>query len=223
MASIDIITVVLADDHPMFREGVRASLERETGLKILAEAGDGERALTLVSQVKPRVAVLDMNMPKKTGLEVARELRHKHEETEVVFLTMFDDEDTLNEAMDLGVRGYILKDSAATDIVAAVKAVADGKHYISPSLTGKLMSRRESQKTFAAEHAGVDKLSETERKILRLIAESKTSKEIAEALFLGQKTVDNYRYKMCEKLGLSGAYSLLKFALEHRGHVNREQ
>lgn len=216
------ITILLADDHPLFREGVRASLGREHGFTIIGEAGDGERALALLAEHKPNVAVLDMNMPKLNGLQVATELKRKGGTTEVVFLTMFDDEDTLNEAMDLGVRGYILKDSAATDIVAAVRAVAEGKHYISPSLTGKLMSRRESQKAFMAEHSGIDTLSDTERKVLRLIAESKTSKEIAEELFLGQKTVENYRYKMCEKLGLSGAYSLLKFALENKERVNRE-
>lgn len=222
MTERSTITILLADDHPLFREGVRATLERESGFKILADVGDGERALALIADHNPIVAVLDMNMPKLTGLQVARELKRKGGTTEIVFLTMFDDEDTLNEAMDLGVRGYILKDSAATDIVGAVRAVAEGKHYISPSLTGKLISRRDSQKAFSAQHAGIETLSDTERKILRLIAESKTSKEIAEALFLGQKTVENYRYKMCEKLGLSGAYSLLKFALENRNAVNRE-
>ena len=222
MTTHQTISILLADDHPMFRDGVRHSLERESDLRVIGEASDGERGLALLEEHKPHVAVLDMNMPKMTGLEVAKELKRRGGVTEIVFLTMFDDEDILNEAMDVGVRGYILKDSAATDIVAAVRAVAGGRHYISPSLTGKLISRRESQKAFSAEHAGIDRLSDTERKILRLIAESKTSKEIAEALFLGQKTVDNYRYKMCEKLGLSGAYSLLKFAIEHRSHVNRE-
>lgn len=210
------ITVILADDHPMFREGVRMSLEREAGIRVTGEAGDGAKALQTIVEKTPHVAVLDMNMPNMTGLDVVRAAKKTGVKTEIVFLTMFDDEDTLNEAMDLGVRGYILKDSAATDIVAAVRAVADGRHYISPSLTGKLVARRGKREAFTSEHAGLKSLTDQERKILLLIAESKTSKEIAEALFLGQKTVDNYRYKISEKLGLSGAYSLLKFALENR-------
>ncbi len=209
-------TIVIADDHPMFRSGVRQALERDTDLKVLAEAGDGAAVLALIREHQPRVAVLDINMPGMSGLDVARSLRTERESPEIVLLTMFDDEEILNEAMDLGVKAYLLKESASVDVANAVRAVIDGRHYISPSLSDKLLRRRKKQTAFDAGHPGIEKLSGTERKILRLISESKTSKEIADALFLSPKTVDNYRFKISEKLGVRGAYSLLKFALENK-------
>ncbi|HEX9613959.1 MAG TPA: response regulator transcription factor [Bacteroidota bacterium] len=210
------ITLIIADDHPLFRNGVRQALERDTSFKVLAEAGDGEQALRLIREHNPAVAVLDINMPKMTGLNVVKETGKDPHRPEFVLLTMFDDEEILNEAMDLGVKAYLLKESALIDVVAAVRTVLDGKHYVSPTLTEKLLSRKKKQVAFDEKHPGLEQLSPTERKVLKLVAESKTSKQIANELFLSQKTVDNYRFKISEKLGLRGAYSLLKFALENR-------
>ena len=164
----------------------------------------------------PDVAILDMNMPKMTGLGVLRELKKLGSRTEVIFLTMFDDEDILNEAIDLGVKGYILKESASVDIVKAVHAALEGRYYISSALTNKLLNRKEKQKSFTSSHPQLQSLTPQELRILKMIGDSKTSKEIAEELFLSQKTVDNYRFKISEKLHLSGSYSLLKFALENK-------
>lgn len=213
------ITVLIADDHPMFRDGVKQALSNDVSLTVIAVASDGEHALQLIREHSPNVAILDMNMPKMSGLNVLRVLKKSDSKTEVVFLTMFDDEDILNEAMDLGVKGYILKESASIDIVNAVHAVYEGHYYISPVLTGKLLARKEKQTIFTKRNPGLEKLSDTERRILLLIAESKTSKEIAEVLFLSPKTIDNYRFKISEKLNLSGSYSLLKFALENKSHL----
>ncbi len=213
------ITLIIADDHPLFRSGVRQSLEREPTFKVLAEAGDGEQALRLIREHMPAVAVLDINMPKMTGLGVLKEVRKDKQPPEIVLLTMFDDEDILNEAMDLGVKAYLLKESASIDVVNAVRSVLAGKHYVSPTLTEKLLNRKKKQASFEQKHPGLDQLTETERKVLKLVADSKTSKQIADELFLSQKTVDNYRFKISEKLGLRGAYSLLKFALENRGRI----
>jgi DNA-binding NarL/FixJ family response regulator len=209
-------TIVIADDHPMFRSGVRQALERDPDMKVLAEAGDGATALELIKEHRPRVAVLDINMPKMSGLDVARVLSREKERPEIVLLTMFDDEEILNEAMDLGVKAYLLKESASIDVANAIHAVIEGRHYISPSLTDKLLRRKTKQSQFQADHPAIDKLSSTERKVLKLISESKTSKDIADELFLSPKTVDNYRFKISEKLGVRGAYSLLKFAMENR-------
>lgn len=211
------ISVVIADDHPMFREGVKQALANDPSLDLLGSASDGEQAAALISEHSPNVAVLDLNMPKKSGLQVLKELKSSGSGTAVLFLTMFDDEDILNEAMDLGVRGYILKESASIDIVNAVHAVRDGQYYISPALTDKLMKRKEKKDSFSSSHPHIALLTEQERRILKMIAESKSSKAIAEELFLSQKTIDNYRYKISEKLNISGSYSLLKFALENRG------
>jgi DNA-binding NarL/FixJ family response regulator len=211
-----MITILIADDHPMFRDGVKQALSHDVSLKVVAVASDGEQALQLVKEHSPDVAVLDMNMPKMTGLSVLKELKKSDSKTEVVFLTMFDDEDILNEAMDLGVKAYIVKESASVDIVNAVHAAHEGRYYISPSLTGKVVRRKEKKELFASSHPRLQSLTEQERRILKMIASSKSSKEIAETLFLSQKTIDNYRFKISEKLGLSGSYSLLKFALENK-------
>jgi two-component system, NarL family, response regulator DegU len=212
----DMTTIVIADDHPMFRGGVRQALERDVELKVVAEAGDGATALRLIQEHRPQAAVLDINMPKMSGLEVARALSKEKESPAIVLLTMFDDEEMLNEAMDLGVKAYLLKESASVDVSSAVHAVIEGRHYVSPSLTDKLLQRTKKRSEFTTGHPKVDTLNDTERKILKFISESKTSKEIADELFLSPKTVDNYRFKISEKLNLHGSYSLLKFALENK-------
>ena len=213
------ISILIADDHPMFREGVRQALSHDASLNIVAVASDGEQTLQLLKEHSPDIAILDMSMPKLTGLNVAKEYKKLRGKTEIIFLTMFDDEEILNEAMDIGVKGYILKESASIDIVNAVHAVVEGQYYISPRLSGKIIARKEKQNKFSKKNPGLEKLTNSERKILRLIAESKTSKEIAEELFLSQKTIDNYRFKISEKLNLSGSYSLLKFALENKSNL----
>ncbi|MBU1099105.1 MAG: response regulator transcription factor [Bacteroidetes bacterium] len=207
------IKVVIADDHPMFRGGVRQALETDGNINVIGEASNGKEALEIILEQKPHVAVLDINMPFLTGLQVAKELREKDNKVEIVLLTMFDDEDILNEAMDLGVKAYILKESAALDIVNAVNMVHAGRNYISPALTLKLMEKKKNQNEFIN---GYKDLSIKEIKVLKLIAESKSTKEIAEDLFLSPKTVENYRYRISEKLNLRGSYSLLKFALENK-------
>ncbi len=200
----------------MFRAGVRQALEQDPDLKVLAEAGDGATVLALIQEHQPRVAVLDINMPKMSGLEVAKALSKEKERPELVLLTMFDDEEMLNEAMDLGVKSYLLKESASVDISNAVHAAVEGRHYVSPSLTDKLLQRAKKQRAFDTGHPEVGQLSDMERTILKLISESKTSKEIADDLFLSPKTVENYRFRISEKLGIRGAYSLLKFAMENK-------
>ena len=213
------ITILIADDHPMFRDGVKQALSNDPMLNVIAVASDGEHALQLVKELHPDVAVLDMNMPKMTGLNVLKELKMLETKTEVLFLTMFDDEEILNEAMDLGVKGYILKESASIDIANAIRSVHEGRHYLSPALTDKLLKRKEKKESFSSTYPQLQNLTEQERRILKMIADSKTSKEIADALFLSQKTIDNYRFKISEKLELSGSYSLLKFALENKSNL----
>lgn len=207
------IKVVIADDHPMFRRGVRQALELDDNLTIVGEASNGNEALAIILKQKPDVAVLDIKMPFLTGLQVVRELRKNKVPVEIVFLTMFDDEDMLNEAMDMDVKGYILKESAALDIVNAVHSSNSGKNYISPSLTSQLMNKSKDQ---IIPKADLSVLSEKEIRVLKLVAESKSTKEIAEEIFLSPKTVENYRYKISEKLELKGSYSLLKFAMENK-------
>ncbi len=207
------VTIVIADDHPLFRTGVKQALERDPSLHVVAEAGDGEEALQLIHKHQPDVVILDINMPKKSGLGVAKELSNQKTSTRMVLLTMYDDEDMLNEAMDLGVKAYLLKDSASMDIVNAVRAVMADRHYISPSLTDNLLRRVSKQDSI------LDVLSPKEKEILLLISESKSTKQIAAQLFLSPKTIENYRFRISEKLDLKGSYSLLKFAMENRSLI----
>jgi DNA-binding NarL/FixJ family response regulator len=210
------ICILIADDHPIFRSGLKQVIESTPHFKIVGEAADGRTALALIESLQPAVAVLDINMPELDGLEVLREVRQKRLAGEFVFLTMHDDEPTFNKAMSLGVRGYVLKDSATTDILNCLNAIVAGQSYTSPALTAYLLKRSFGSKSPAERALGLDALSPTERNILRLIAEYKTSKEIADELCMHFRTVENYRSQICTKLNLHGSHALIKFALKHQ-------
>jgi DNA-binding NarL/FixJ family response regulator len=210
------VRIVIADDHPVLRKGLVHAIEAHPRLRVVGEAGDGEAALTAIETLRPDVTVLDIEMPKRDGFEVVRELAARRIETAVIVLTLHDDEDLFNEAIDLGVRGYILKESAIGGIVEGVTSVAAGQHYVTPSLTALLLARRSRARQLADRQPGLDALTESERRILRLIACGQSSKEIAAQLFVHYRTVENHRVNMAQKLGLQGHNSVLKFALQHR-------
>lgn len=213
------LTLLIADDHPLFRKGLRQVLEAEKQIGLLEEAGDGESALRIIETSQPSIAILDIDMPGKSGFDVARGIRAKHLNTSIIFLTMYKEEDMFDEAMDLGAKGYVLKENAVADIVASVRSVALGEYYISPQLSSLLMTRRGERQTIKKNSPGIDELTASERRILRLISEGKTTKEIAEELFISPKTVDNHRTNISTKLDLHGSHSLLKFALEHKSRL----
>ena len=216
----DDLTVMIADDHPIFRRGLREVIEGDGGLSVVGEAGDGEAALRLAEERRPAVAVLDIDMPRMSGFELVGEFGRRHLPVAVVFLSMHKDESMFNEALRLGVRGYVLKDSAATDIVAGIRAVAAGQHFISPALSTYLIKRGERQAALTREQPGLGALTPAERRVLKLIADNKTSREIAAELFVSHRTVENHRTNICQKLGLHGSHSLLKFALEHKSELS---
>ena len=211
------LRILLADDHPIFRKGLRQTIEAEAGLRVVAEAEDGETALRLLQELRPELAVLDINMPKADGLEVAREVRQRKLPIEVIFLTMHSEEAVFNRALELGVKGYVVKDSAVTDIVNSIRAVAAGQNYTSPSVTSHLFKRAGRA---VAKLPSLADLTPTERRILRLIADYKTSKEIAEELCIHYRTVENYRTSICAKLDLHGSHALIKFALQHQAELS---
>jgi len=208
------LTIVIAEDHPVFRKGLTDVLAAAPEFRIVGEAGDGERALELVRQHRPRVVLLDIDMPKASGLAVAEAVRREKLDTAVVMLTMYKDAALFRRALDVGAKGYVLKDSAATDIVACLHMVASGRAYISPALSGDLLDRQAGQPV--AELAFLQSLTPAERRILQLIAQGKTSAAIAELSGISPKTVENHRLHICGKLGLHGPQALLRFALEHK-------
>jgi len=212
------IRIVMADDHPIVRQGLRQMIEMDKNLSIVAEAGDGQTALDLIETHQPDVAVVDIDMPGMDGFAVVRGLQKKRINVEIVFLTMHSEEEIFQAAMDLGVKGYVLKDSAVTDIVSSIKAVAAGRPYLSPELSALLLKSRRADKP-ESKQPGLHDLSPTEQRILRLIAEDKTSKEIAAALFISPRTVETHRANMSRKLNLHGSLALVKFAVTHKAEL----
>jgi len=210
------IKVLIVDDHPLFRQGLRQVIVADSRFELIAEAGDGVTALQLIQEKKPDVAALDVNLPGLSGLEIARKLQDKHLATRIIILTMYKEEETFNRAMDLGVTGFVLKENAVEDILNGIAAVAKGEHYLSPSISGYLVRRRSRAEALAAKKPGLEDLTKAELRILKLIAEKKTSRQIAAELFVSPRTVEAHRANISTKLKLHGSHSLLHFALENR-------
>ncbi len=207
--------IIIADDHPVFRGGLKNVIEKERGFEVVAEAENGTDAILKIKELLPAVAVLDLDMPEIDGFGVARELQKLRLPVSVIILTMHKDEAYFNQAIDLGVRGYIVKDSAAAEIVGCIKAVASGKEYFSPTVSVHLLKRIRRASTFNHQ-AGIGDLTPTERRVLFLLAELKTSKEIAAELGISPRTIENHRAHICQKLELQGTHALVKFALQHK-------
>ena len=208
------IRILIADDHPLLRQGLRQAIEADLRFGVIAEASNGRAALDQIQRLKPQIAVLDIDMPDMDGFAVVRELRARQLVVDVIFLTVHRDERFFMEALQLGTKGYVLKDSAVTDIVSGIGAVAAGEHYTSPALTSYLVKQRRGATTTPA--AGLHDLTSTERRVLALIADYKTSREIGDLLHISHRTVQTHRANICIKLDLHGSHALMKFALDHR-------
>ena len=212
--------IVIADDHPIVRKGLREVLEEEDGFAVVGECGDGEAALALVEAERPDVVILDVDMPKKDGFDVVRALKQAGPGPEVVMMTMHGREEFLRTAFDLGVRAYVVKEGAMLDVVDAIRAVLDGRPFISSTLSENLLLKRTGSE--APEAPAPDwrsRLTRAERRVLVLIAQFKTSKEIAQELGIHYRTVENHRTSIAGKLGLSGSHALTKFAVENRDRL----
>jgi len=203
--------VLLADDHPVVREGLKAILSAERDLTVVACEADGERAIEAVRRLKPDVAVLDIQMPGMSGLEAARRLQQEKCGTHVVILSLHKDELDVQSAVSAGVSGYVVKDDAAAELVGAIRAAVRGDFYFSPRLSASVVQALRHGRTPTA-----DQLTSRERDVLQLLAAGLRSKEIASRLELSPKTVEGHRSSLMDKLEVRSIAGLVKYALRHR-------
>jgi DNA-binding NarL/FixJ family response regulator len=210
------LTLIIADDHPLFRKGLVEVLRDEPGIRIVAEAGDGAAALELIERTRPDLALLDIAMPKLSGLDVARLAAERGLTARIVLLTMHDEPEILARAVELGVAGYVVKESAASELLACVHYVAAGKMYVSPALSHEALRKARAAMPPAESTEGLATLTPVERRVMGLIAQHKTTPQIATVLGIRPKTVDNHRSNICKKLGVTGPNALIRFALEHK-------
>jgi len=210
------INILIIDDHPIFRRGVRNIIELEKNMHVVGDVGDGEAAIEFLNSHSVDVAILDLDMPRMNGLEFAQAIKKKKIPMEIIVLTMHKEEQLFNRAMDLGVLGFVSKENAASEIAEGIRAVVKGKHYVCSMFSSFLIHRSNYRLSFQKQTSGIDLLTVAERTVIKLIAENLSSKEIAERLSISPKTVDNHRTNICKKLNIHGSHSLLRFLLENK-------
>jgi DNA-binding NarL/FixJ family response regulator len=213
-------SVIIADESPLCRMGLRVFLAEDQRFDIVTEVDHGESAYKSILGQRPDVAVLDASLPGMSGFEVAELLRAQNCPTNLVIFSSQKDEKLFNQAISLGIRGYLLKRNSASEIVTCLTAVACGEAYVSPLLSDFLLRRRSRSDALNRRQPGLARLTTTERRILQRIAAGMTSRQIAVECGTSPRTVDSHRAHICEKLGLSGSNRLLQFAFEHRDALN---
>ena len=203
------IRILIVDDHAVVRSGLRRVLEAEPDLDVVGEAGDAQRALFEALETKPDVVLLDVVMPGESGIEAIPELLARVPKTTVLVLSMQDDPHYVREAFAAGARGYVLKEAADVELVAAVREVAGGGRYVHPALGARLVAADVEERKRAAD----DPLSEREREVLRLLALGHTNQEIAKLLFISVRTAETHRAHVMQKLGVSSRAELVRYAI----------
>jgi two-component system, NarL family, response regulator DegU len=206
-----MITLFVADDHPLFLKGLIDTIEDERDFQIIGSANDGTTALNQIRILQPKVAILDLDMPQMNGIEVAKSILREFKEMKVILLSMHKELDIIKASMALGIHGYIFKDNTVFELVSGIRTVVDGQNFQS-----SIISKKTSRIYLDDNKNYLMNLSKMERVILDAIAEKKSTKTIANELFISPKTVENHRSNISKKLNLSGNNSLLKFALNSR-------
>ncbi|HTR77815.1 MAG TPA: response regulator transcription factor [Gemmatimonadaceae bacterium] len=212
--SSDVIRVVLADDHSVVRAGLRAVLSSAKDIQVIGEAKNGAEAIALVERFTPDVVVMDLSMPDMDGTTATKEIVAKHLATRVLVLTMHSEEDYLVPLMQAGASGYLVKSSADLDLVDAVRALAHGDLYVRPAAARILAKNLTKQDEARSERAQFERLTQRERDVLRLVAQGFSAPEIGEQLFISPKTVDTYKQRIQEKLGLAHRSDYVQLALK---------
>jgi len=209
------IRVLLADDHAVVREGLKSILEAQGRITVVGEASDGRKAVDKAKKLRPDVVVMDIAMPELNGIEATHQIRKSCSSTQVVILSMYSSSEHIYRAIKAGAQGYLLKESAGKEVLAAVYAVHVGKRYMSQQITETMIDDYMHHRDTTEPKSPLDLLSLREREVLQLVVEGKSSKEIAGILYLSPKSVDTYRSRLMQKLGMSDLPSLVKFAIQH--------
>lgn len=214
------VRVLIADDHPIFREGLVRIIEGSGKMEVVAAVENGMAAITAIQDDPPDVAVLDVDMPVLDGIETAKRLKSAWPDIQIVFLTMHRNRSILQAMRRLQVKGYVLKDAAMNEVVNCIETVMAGRSYLSPSLIDLVVGGDSS--TALSPLVALKDLTESEKNILSRIAESKTTREIADDLNISIRTVETHRHNICLKLGLTGPHALFKFALVNKSEIESE-
>ncbi len=208
------IRVLIADDHTLFRQGVRRLLEDSDVARVIGEAADGEQAVKQASELKPDVILMDISMPNLNGIEATRRILKENGDARILILTMHDNEKYIGQILRAGAAGYLLKDTPSADFLSAIRAVHRGDSYLSPSVSRKILDGLFQDTETRRQGGAFDTLTPRERQILTLLAEGKSNREIGELLFISPKTVDVHRTNIMKKLDIHSIVELVKYAIQ---------
>jgi DNA-binding NarL/FixJ family response regulator len=209
------IRVLLADDHKIVRDGLRALLEREPDILVVGDVANGSEAVRQVELLHPHVVVMDIAMPDMNGLDATQRVRQVSPGTQVVILSMYSTAEHLNRALRAGALGYVLKESAGSEVVTAIRTVHMGQHHLSPGISETMIAEYLQQRQNALSTDPFERLSANERRVLQHVVEGKSSAAIAAVLGLSPKTVETYRSRLMRKLGVADLPSLIRFAIQN--------
>ena len=209
------ISVFLADDHAIVRDGLRALLNGQPEIEVVGEAIDGHDAVESAKELEPDVVIMDVAMPTLNGIEATRQIIQALPDVKVIILSMHATSEHIYLALQAGAAGYLLKESAGAEVIEAVHATVAGSRYLSQKISDTVVDDYLRRREEGGSHTHLDRLTKRERKVMQLVVEGKSSLEIAEILFLSPKTVDTYRSRMMRKLGIDNIPDLVKFAIKH--------
>lgn len=209
------IKLIIADDHPIFLKGLNSIIAEDNSLEIIGEALNGEQALNLIKLKKPDIAILDIDMPILSGIEVAKKIKELKLKTEIVILTIHKDKVYFDKAIEYGIKAYLLKQNVANNLIECLKKVAENEYYIGNDLSKYLIENIKEK--YKKEE--INTLTNAEREILKLVGENLTSSQIAEKKFISKRTVENHKYNICKKLNLQGPHALLLYAIQHKSNL----
>ena len=209
------ISVFIADDHTVVRDGLRLLIETQSDMKVVSEASNGREAARQVLHANPDVVIMDLAMPELNGVEATRQIRENCPATKVIILSMHSSSEHIFQALKAGAHGYLLKESAGMEVISAIRVVHTGKRYLSEKIGDQMIDEYIHNREIVETGSPLSKLSTREREILQLVVEGKSSIEIAQTLFISPKTVETYRSRLMQKLGINDLPGLIKFAIQH--------